>query len=164
MWMTAFAIGASTAFAIGAIFSLFFFHPTKPSHLQNLDDSPPFSLPPVVQKYNAPEELFLQKISSSPEGADVFLDGVLQGHTPLELKLPAIQEHQPAVLRLEMEGFHPSEFHTTLGPPIEKHLRPLPKNRAPKKPLPQTDNTPLEDIPTIDLDSPDSPEIPPPAP
>ncbi|MCL2011457.1 MAG: protein kinase [Cystobacterineae bacterium] len=154
-WLIAFV---ASALCIALFFFLYpHFHKSTP--LQHLDDLPPISMPPVIQKYNAPEELFSQRISSIPAGALVFLDGAFKGITPLELQLPTSQENQSASWKLELEGFQNLEFESPLGTPIEKQLRPLPRPRAPRArppppPPPPAANTPLENIPSMEFDSP----------
>jgi hypothetical protein len=119
----------------------------------HLDAMPPLLPSPVIQKYNAPEELFVHKIVSEPKGATVFLDGVRKGFTPLEILLPMSQANHPFRLRFELEGFQTLEFETLLGPhlaDVEKHMRPLPPGRRGQNPAP-VPPTPIEDIPSMDL-------------
>jgi len=150
IWLAALALSALSALFVWAMFH-------KPAPPPHLDALPPLPVAPVIQKYNAPEELFEHSILSVPTGATVFLGEELLGLTPLKLRLPMSQANQSFSLRLELEGFLPLSFETLLGPhlsPIEKQLRPLPplKPAKPAKTKTPAVETPLEDIPGIDLD------------
>jgi len=146
IWITAFALSILSVAFVWWLFQ-------KPPAGPYLDALPPLLPPPVIQKYNAPEELFEHHIFSKPPGATVFVDSMEQGTTPLEIKLPLSLANQSFQLRLELEGFQTLEFETLLGPhlaPVEKQLRPLPPSRQKPKPPPAVE-TPIENIPSIDV-------------
>jgi hypothetical protein len=147
IWIAALVLSVLSALSVWAML-----RKTEPTPY--LDALPPLPQTPVIQKYNAPEELFEHAIRSVPKGATVFLDDVDQGTTPLELKLPMSQANQSFSVRLELEGFHTLEFRTLLGPflsPVEKQLKAKPKTKSQAAPLPAGEVS-LEDIPSIDLD------------
>ncbi len=58
-------------------------------------------------------------IGSEPAGADVYLDSIWAGRTPLTLTLPG----QPRVVNLRKDGYHSSAFALTPDSPNEIHRR-----------------------------------------
>lgn len=146
IWLGALVLGL---LCVGLVWTLFQNPVTSPppSNAQ-----PPLApAPPLIQKFNAPEELFGHDVSSSPPGATVFLNGVRQGLAPLTLHLPMSQDNHPAVLRLELDGYQTLEFETLLGPhlsPVHKQLHRLPPGSKPSAAVP----TPMENIQGINLE------------
>ena len=86
-------------------------------------------------------------ISSIPENADIFVDGIFRGTTPFTLPLPVTEQ----TIRIERAGYTPWERTVKPSPGMKIQPALLPVNAAPAQPQSETLPLPGEEVtPSVD--------------
>jgi hypothetical protein len=81
------------------------------------------TLPPTLEVRGTQDDTFIVSINTTPSGATVFLDGQQYGmHTPCDITVSSEGDH---TIRIEQEGYQPSERKVTGPAAIEIHLLPV---------------------------------------